>query len=182
MNAGMERQSPSFRSAGLWCGAAALMLLPVIALRGLDRAEWDLPGDLMFLAILLGGLSAAYELAARVRDRSTYRAGIAAAVAAALLGAWVNLAVGIIGSEDNPANWIYAGPPALAAAGAAIARLRPLGMAWVMAAAAAAQVAAFLLALAAGLGFTGPITVFFAGLWLIAAWLFARAAGEAGAI
>nr|MBA3525748.1 hypothetical protein [Sphingomonas sp.] len=30
-------------------------------------------------------------------------------------------------------------------------------------------------ALIAGLGFTGPITVFFTALWLIAAWLFQRA-------
>ena len=35
-----------------------------------------------------------------------------------------------------------------------------------------------LIALVAGFGFTGPITVFFAGLWLASAWLFEKAGKE----
>jgi hypothetical protein len=172
----MARQGGSFRSPAVWGAAAALMLLPVLVLRAVDGSAWDLPGDLVFLAILLVGLGVAYELAARTRDRNAYRAGIAVAMGAALLNIWINLAVGIIGSEDNPANWIYAGVLGVAAGGAVLARFRPLGMARAMATTAAAQGLAFLVALVAGVGFTGPITVFFAGLWLIAAWLFARAA------
>lgn len=153
------------------------MLLPVLALRSIEEVAWD-PGDFMFLAILLGGVGIAYELAARVTDRSAYLAAAAIALAAAFLSTWINLAVGIIGSEDNPANWIYAGVLAVALAGAALARFRPLGMARAMVAAAIAQALAFVTALAAGLGFTGPITVFFAALWLMAAWLFRRSARE----
>lgn len=162
----------------IWSGAAALMILPLLALRGIGAAAWDVPGDLVFLAILLAGTGGAYELAARVSDRHAYRAGVAFGLAAALLQSWINLAVGIIGSEDNPANWIYAGVLGVAAAGMIVARFEPLGMARAMTAAAVAQLAAFAFALAAGLGFTGPITVFFAGLWLIAAWLFRRAASR----
>lgn len=160
----------------IWGGTAALMLLPVLAIRGLDRAAWDLPGDLVFLAILLVGVGAAYEVGARVADRNAYRAAVGFAVAAALLSAWINLAVGVIGSEDDPANWMYAGVVAVALAGALLARLRPPGMAVAMAAAAAAQALVFGVALVAGLGFTGPITVFFTALWLVSAWLFRRAA------
>ena len=47
-----------------------------------------------------------------------------------------------------------------------------------MAATSVAQALAFVIALIAGLGFTGPITVFFAALWLIAAWLFRKAAPD----
>jgi peptidoglycan/LPS O-acetylase OafA/YrhL len=156
------------------------MVLPVIALRGVDPAQWDPPGDFVFLALLLAGVGLTYEAAARVSDAKAYRAGVVVALATALLSAWINLAVGIIGSEDNPANWIYAGVLAVAGAGAVFARFRPFGVARAMAVAAAAQILAFVIALVAGFGFTGPITVFFAGLWLISAWLFARAAREQG--
>jgi hypothetical protein len=151
------------------------MVLPVIALRAMEEQPSD-PGDYAFLLILLAGAGAAWELAARTADRNAYRAACIVALAAALSSAWINLAVGIIGSEDNPANWIYAGVLAVAAAGAAAARLRPRGMAAAMTAAAAAQLLVFAGALAAQLGFTGPITIFFCALWLISAWLFRRAA------
>lgn len=171
-----EEHGPWIPRSAVWGGATALMLVPVVALRGITGHAWDPPGDFVFLAILLGGLGLAYELAARVRAERAYRAGAALAVITGLLQAWINLAVGVIGSEDNPANLVYAGVLAVALGGALAARLRPSGMARAMAAAAAAQLLAFAVAWAAGLGFTGPITVFFAGLWLIAASLFARAA------
>jgi hypothetical protein len=162
----------------VWSGAAALMVLPVLATRGTNSAAWDPPGDLMFLAILLAGVGVAYELAAKVRDRNAYRAAIVMALAAAFLSGWINLAVGIIGSEDNPANWIYAGVLAVAFVGSVLARFRPLGMARAMVGTAIAQALAFMIALTAGLGFTGPITVFFTALWLTSAALFQKAAGK----
>ena len=166
----------SRRRLTVWGAAAALMLLPLVALRGIDAAAWDPPGDFVFLAILLAGVGIAYELATRVPGRNAYPAAIGIALAAGLLSIWINLAVGIIGSENNPANWIYAGVLAVAFAGAALARFRPPGMAGAMLATAIAQALAFAVALAAGLGFTGPISVFFAALWLISAWLFRKAA------
>ena len=160
--------------------AAALMVLPVLAIRIAEDSPSD-PGDFVFLAILFAGLFAAVELAARVPDRAAYRAATAIAAAAWLIEAWINLAVGTIGSEDNPANLIYAAVLVVPLAGAAAARLRPRAMAFAMAAAALAQLAAFVVALAAGLGFTGPITVFFAGLWLVSASLFRRSAAAKAA-
>jgi peptidoglycan/LPS O-acetylase OafA/YrhL len=153
------------------------MALPVLAIRAIGEGPSD-PGDFVFLFILVAGVGAAFEIAARVSDRHAYRTGVVIALAAALLSVWINSAVGIIGSEDNPANWIYAAPIAVAAIGSVLARFRPTGMARSMVAAAIAQVLAFAFALLAGLGFTGPITIFFAGLWLIAAWLFRKAARD----
>lgn len=170
-----ERGPRSARSFKIWGAAAVLMLLPVLAVRGVDAAAWHPPGDFMFLAILLAGLGIAYEIAVRVGQRRAYAAGVGLATWTAMLNIWINLAVGIIGSEDHPANWMYAAVIAVAALGALLARLSAAGMARAMLAAALAQVLVFALALIAGLGFTGPITVFFTGLWLIAAWLFRRA-------
>lgn len=167
-----------FRLA-VWAGAAALMGLPVIAMRMTSEAPSD-PGDFVFLAILVAGVGTAWELASRVADRSASRVATGIAIVAALLQIWINLAVGIIGSEDDPANLIYAAVLAVAAVGAALARLRPAGMAMAMAAAALAQLLAFAVALFMGLGFTGPITIFFASLWLISAWLFHKAAQDRG--
>lgn len=158
-----------------WGGCAALMLLPVVLLRALDDRPSD-PKDYIFLFILLLGAGLAWEAAAKVSDRLAHRAGIAVALAAALLSTWINLAVGIIGSEDNPANWIYAAVVAVAGAGALLARFRPAGMARAMTVAAAAQILTLVAAAIAGLGFTGPITIFFTALWLISARLFRRAA------
>ena len=159
----------------LWGGSAALMFVPVVVIRAGQAAPSD-PGDYIFLAVLLALLGLAYELAARVPDRLAFRAAAAIWLAAGFLQTWVSLAVGIIGSEDNPANWIYAAVIAVAVAGALVAGPRPLSLARAMSAAAAAQVLAFAVALAAGLGFTGPVTVLFTGLWMISAWLFRRAA------
>lgn len=157
----------------IWGGTAALMLLPILPERLFGPGAGD-SGDFIFLFILLAGVGAAYELAARVGDRFAYRAALAIAIAATLLQAWINLAVGIIGSEDNSANLIYSGVIAVALCGAVLARFRAPAMARAMVAAAIAQLLACIAALVAGLGFTGPITVFFCALWLISAWLFRR--------
>jgi hypothetical protein len=163
------------RRLAVWGGAAALMLLPVLAMRATDEVAWD-PGDFIFLGILLVGVGGAYELATRMTGNRAYHAGVGVALAAAFILIWINLAVGIIGNEDNPANLMYGGVLAVAIIGAVIARFQPHGMARALVATALAQGLVAVVALIAGLGFTGPITVFFAGLWLISAWLFRKAA------
>jgi hypothetical protein len=152
------------------------MLLPVLSVRGADPAAWDTPGDVMFLAILWAGVGVAYELAARVTGRRAYAAAAGLAIAAALVLVWINLAVGIVGSEGDPANRIYGGVLAVGLVGALLARFRPSGMARAMAATALAQGSAFAILLATDRAFTGPITVFFAAQWLASAWLFRKAA------
>jgi hypothetical protein len=98
----------------------------------------------------------------------------------------MNFAVGIIGTEDNPANLMFAGVPAVAIVGAAIARFQPLGMACALVATALAQALVAVITLIAGLGSTGPswpgdilfLTRFFAALWVGSALLFRKAARE----
>lgn len=160
----------------VWCGAAALMLLPVLALRGTGEAASEQHGDFVFLGVLLAGVGGAYELAARTPEQSAYRVAVALALASAVLVTWMTLAVGIIGSEDHPANLTYRAVLAMPVIGAALVRFRPRGMAMVMIAAALAQVLIFVIALVAWRAFTGPITIFLAALWLTSAWLFRKAA------
>lgn len=92
----------------------------------------------------------------------------------------MNLAVGIIGNEDNPANLMYGGVLAVAAIGAVVAGFRPRGMARALAATALAQALVALIAMIAGLGYTFILTGFFVALWLTSARLFRRAARHQG--
>jgi hypothetical protein len=76
-----------------------------------------------------------------------YRVAVGIALAAAFLLVWMNLAVGIIGSEDNPVNLMYFGVLAIFILGATMARLRPQGMARALFATALAQALVPVLAL-----------------------------------
>ena len=178
----LPRRWSRWRIAG-WSAAAALLLMPLIAMQFTDEVDWDL-ADFVVAGALVAGAGAGYELAVRRTRNRAYRAAVGVALAAAFILVWANLAVGIIGSEDNPANRMYHGVLAVGLVGAIVARFRPRGMAHALVATALAQVVVALVALAAGLGFTGPATLFFAGLWLTSAWLFrkaARARDSAGA-
>ncbi len=59
----------------------------------------------------------------------------------------MNLAVGLIGSEDNPANLMYVGVLAVGIIGAILARFSPLGMARALFATALAQALVAVIAL-----------------------------------
>jgi hypothetical protein len=166
-----------------WIVAALLLLMPMVAMQFTDEVNWDETDFLVFGAMLLGACGA-YELATRMTGNAAYRAAFGVAVVAAFILIWMNLAVGIIGSEDNPANLMYGGVLAVAILGGLIARFRPHGMARALAATALAQAFVGVIALVAGLGSTGAnwprviivLTGFFSALWLLSAWLFRRAA------
>ncbi len=116
-----------------------------------------------------------------------FAGGIIVAAAAAILLLLVNQAVGFLGSEDNPANAIFLVVVATAIIGMVVARGRPGGMARAMVATAVVQLVVGGVALAAGLGAPGWKGLYevvlgttgFGALWLLAAWLFRRAARAA---
>ena len=121
------------------------------------------------------------------RDRIFYAIGAAVALAAGLLQVWMNLAVGIVGSEDNPVNQGFYMVVATAAACAFTARFEAAGMARAMLATAGIQA---LLGLAVAtapstariepMGATGVLLLSggFVALWLVAAALFHRSARQ----
>jgi hypothetical protein len=158
-----------------WGGAALLLLLPLVT-----GAAWSL-FDFLFLGALLGGAALGLELAAR-KGNAAYRMGAGLALAAGVLLLVVNGAVGIIGNEHEAANLLFLAVIALALVGALVAMFRPKGMAWAMGAAALAQLSVPVVARL--LWPEAPVwapevigsTILFAGIWLVSAALFRKAA------
>lgn len=173
-----ERRVSRFRIAA-WSAAAFLLLLPLVAMQFTNEVDWD-AADFVVFGGLLVGVGVAFELAVRrtgsTTFKSAYRTGVGLALLAGFVLFWVNGAVGIIGSEDNDVNMMYYGIIAIGILGALIARFEPRGMARAMVATAGAQGLAFVVALVAGWGFTGPMTAVFGGLWLGSATMFQKAA------
>jgi hypothetical protein len=171
----------------IWGVAASLLLLPLAAMQFTDDVKWT-GSDFIVWGAMLFAACGTYELAARMTTDIFYRAAVGVAVFAAFLLVWINLAVGIIGAEQDPANLMFAGVLAVAIVGAAVARLRPQGMARAFVAAAVAQALVGLVAMIGGLGSDGPIwprevlalTGFFTFMWLLSALLFRKVAHEQG--
>jgi hypothetical protein len=165
--------------------AAVVLLLPLVAMQFTSEVAWD-EADFAVAGAMLFAACGTYESAARVTRSVAYRIAAGIAVLTVVILAWLNLAVGIIGSEDNPANLMFGGVLAVGIVGAFIARMQPHGMARALAATALAQATVGVVALIAGFGPVGangpwPLVVLtgvFAALWLASAWLFRKAALE----
>ena len=125
-------------SIAVWGAAAFMLLAPLVAMRFTDEVAWD-AFDFAFMGALLGGVGLGLELAVRKTCNAAYRTAAGVALAAAFLLVWINAAVGIIGSEQEDANFLYGGVLAVALIGAVVARFRPAGMARAMSATALAQ-------------------------------------------
>lgn len=160
---------------------ALILLVPLVAMQFTREVTWTL-FDFVVAGSLLFGTGLAYELVVRRGGNTAYRLAVGVALATGLFLVWSNLAVGLIGSEDNPANLLYGGVLAVGIIGAIMARFRAQGMVRVLLATAAVQalvpVVALLIwkpaldwSLVGGFG----VTAFFVALWVGAALLFRRA-------
>jgi hypothetical protein len=157
-----------------------------LAMQITDEVVWDL-ADFVFAGALILGTGLTYVLAARKAGNIAYRFAVGVALAAALLLVWINLAVGIIGTEDDLANLMYIGVLAVGIIGAIIARFQPHGMARALFATALAQALVAVIALIFGLGspWSPPgvlgiliLNGFFVALFVGSALLFRNAARE----
>ena len=170
----------TYRSiVGVALATAFILLIPLLA----DWA-WG-PADFVIAGALIFGTGLACVLVASKAGNIAYRAAFGVALAAALLLVWLNLAVGVIGTEDDLANSMYVGVLAVGIIGAIIARFRPPGMARALFATALAQALVAVIALLGGLGypFSGPAELlilngFFASLFVGSALLFWKAGRE----
>jgi hypothetical protein len=163
---------------------ASILMVPLVAMQFTDEVNWNL-FDFIVMGILLFGTGLTYVLISRISDDIAYRAAVGVAVLTGFLLIWVNLAVGIIGSENNPANLMYMGVLAVGIIGTGIARLRPRGMARTLFVTALAQMLVPVIALIIWRpsldeppGIVGVffLNAFFAGLFVVSALLFRRAA------
>lgn len=170
---------------------ALLLLIPLTAKLVVPDMAWSV-GDFAAAGVLLFGAGLTFVLIARLGDSTTYRLATGLAVAAGLLLVWANLAVGLVGSEDNPANLLYGLVLVVALMGAIVARFRPLGMSNAMFAASLTYVLITVIALfiwkpSAEVAEPSVLRVneiaanaLFAAVWAVAGWLFRRA-GETSA-
>src|SRR5690606_40536271 len=115
------RSWPNGLSPWLWCGAAGLLSAPAIAMwLGAPGVHWT-ASDFVVMGLLLATACGLYELGARISGSVAYRAGFGLAALTGFLTVWVNLAVGMLGDEGNPANLMFAAVLAVAAIGALLA-------------------------------------------------------------
>lgn len=165
---------------------ALLLLIPLVAMQFTAEVNWT-GSDFVFAGVVLFGAGLTFVLIARKWDNGAYRLAVGVAVLAGLLLVWANAAVGLIGSEHNPANVLYGGVLAVALIGAFAARFRPLGMSNAMFAAALVYVLVTAVALfvwkptGAAAEPQAPLlnvlvaNGIFAALWAVAGLLFRRA-------
>ena len=114
-----------------WGVVAALLVLPFVAMQLTPEVDWT-TSDFIVWAIMLGTAGGLFELAVVLSPLPSYRAGFGLALLGAFLVVWTNLAVGIVGSERNPANALFFAALAVGILGATTARLKALGMARAM--------------------------------------------------
>lgn len=157
-------------------GTALILMIPL-----LGNAPWD-ETDFIVAGALLMGTGLAYEFIARKGRALAYRVAAGIAVLTALFLIWANLAVGIIGNEENPANLMFNAVILVGIVGAFISGLRPQGMARTLFSMAIAQALVPVIAMiiwnppiTPGLMRTFAANAFFIALWAASALLFRRA-------
>lgn len=167
-----------------WTAAAILLSVPWVMMQVSDEWNWRPESFVLFGALLATALGL-YEWGTRVSGSVAYRVAIAIALVTGFVVVWMNLAVGIIGPEDNPANLMYLGVLGIGAAIALVGRLRPRAMAFALLATTIAQGTLTAIVLIAGerlnpgatqAAATLILNLVFGALFLTSALLFRRAA------
>lgn len=128
----MNTQTNFFRSlAEATLFTVLLLSVPFIASYFTDEVVWS-ASDYIVAGILLFGTGLTYKLIADKTAGTAYKAAVGIALFTGLFLIWSNLAVGIIGSEDNTFNLIYFGIPLIGIIGAIIVRFKAEGLAKTM--------------------------------------------------
>ena len=117
-----------------------LLLIPFTAQLISSEVKWTL-SDFIFAGCLIFATGAAYSIISRKSDQWTYRIASGLALFSALFLIWVNLAVGVIGSEDNLGNLMYFGVILILLVGILASGLQARGMAITLFTTALAQAA-----------------------------------------
>jgi hypothetical protein len=102
---------------------ALLLLILLLASHFVDGWNWP-PGAFVFVGALIFSIGFTYEVVTRNRNAVAYRAAVGIAFAAGFLLTWGNF---VQMADVTPAAAMYFGVPGII--GAAVARLRPNGMA-----------------------------------------------------
>jgi hypothetical protein len=170
----ITRQKSILRAALV---TGVVLLIPLWGVIYVDDWNWDWHGFVV-AGVFVFSAAMAYELAVKGMSNKAYRFAMALAVASAFVLTWGNFVLAV---DVSLSNFMYFGVVVVGLVGAAIARLRPRGMALALAGMAAAQMLVPLIALVflktpvapgAFIGGNGMVIVLFA----VSALLFRRAA------
>lgn len=162
---------------------ATILLIALLLKLTTGSPEWT-GLDFAVAGFMLFGTGLAYILVTRKRKDLTFRLAVGLACLTGLLLFWSNLAVGIIGSEDEAANLMYAGVLLVALIASILGRFQASGLAVAMFITAGAQALTVAVALLLGLHNLPEssaaeiilVNGFFIVLWVVSAFLFSRAA------
>lgn len=115
------------KSIRITMGAGLVLAIPLLLLL-LAIWQWKPGVFVLGLLLLLGGAGITYGMVVKkAMNNRAYLLAVGVALAAVLLLAWMNAAVGgILG--DNPANMMYFGVLLVGLCGAILAKLQPYGM------------------------------------------------------
>ena len=158
----------------VWGGAACLLMLPLVAMQFTTNVRWTAL-DFLVMGALLLVVCGAFELTLRKANGLAYLLGAAAATLAGFMIVWSNLAVGIIGVQENPLNLIFFGAVATALVGAGASRLAAKGLAWSVTAAAVIHAAGCAAALLAGTPREFLLSLLMLAPWVLSSLMFRRA-------
>ncbi len=162
----------------------SLLLIPLVAMQFTDEVVWSL-SDFVLAGILLFGTGFSYLLIIRTVVSNTYKIATGIALASGLFLIWTNLAVGLIGSENNPENHLYFGVILIGIIGVVLSRFKARGMMITLFAMAASMIVVGIIAFSLGahhypqssvMEIVG-VTCFFVIPFVLSGLLFRNAAG-----
>lgn len=157
----------------MWTGAAAILAVPAIAMQFSKEIAWG-PEDFLVVGVLLAAVCSTIEFASRASTSGLYRVGVALAALGGFALIYINLAVGIIGDEQNPRNLVFLAIPMLGFLGALVGRFKAAILVKLLVAMAAVQFFSMFMAPTDMLRIMIPFTGLFVGLWLLSALLIRR--------
>lgn len=162
-----------------------LLLIPFIAMKFSEDMVWTL-SDFILAGIMIFGTGLTYTLVTRKSEEIVYRVAVGFALFTGLFLIWSNIAVGLIGSDNNEFNSLYFLVIGVGVMGAFIARFKATGLMFTLLAMAATQAIIAIAALFTGMADVPESSVyeilavngFFITLFVVAAMLFRNAAQE----
>ncbi|HRE40557.1 MAG TPA: hypothetical protein PLG90_04420 [Ignavibacteria bacterium] len=164
----------------LGIGTILILMIPLIAMQFTIEVNWNF-FDFAIMFIMIFGTGSAFLFISKKAVNWTYKIAVALAVITSFLIIWSNLAVGIIGNEDNPANLLFFVVIAIGLIGIIISQFKPLGMSNALFATAIAQFLVPFIALAiwqpefnSGVIQVIAFNFFFVFLWILSALLFRK--------
>ncbi len=134
----------------LAAGTIVLLLIPFIAMQFSGEVDWSIT-DFIIAGALLFGTGFSFLIVIRNSENVLYKAATGMASAAGLFLVWSNLAVGLIGSENEAINLVYFGVIAIGLIGVFLSRFKAQGMAFTLFGMALACVIIAVVALSLGM-------------------------------